>query len=501
MRSSYVRQLDTYPTGGRRVWLLAMAVIASLLGNYEAQIAPIVPLLLKDLHMSLVTYGNISAIALVAGAIAGLAGGRLTDSVGRVKLLVPLMFCTAVLSFLAALVQTPTQFLLARTVLAFVDGLALASTAPLVRDFSPRMGRATAFGFWTWGPVGANFIAAAIAGATLPLFSDAWQSQFVIMGCISLVLSAVVALNIAEISPTLRATILQTEQRAVGRAVEQRPARMRDLLRHRAIWAHCLGIAFWLVLYITLVVYGQTMLVATFGVSATQASRIMMVFWILNLGTLIVAGRVSDRLQLRRPLSLGGTIASLVVIGVLIYLMHNPAGTSSTALMITGFFLGGFLGTAYGPWMANYSENAEDVDPRLQGSAWGLFSFITKAISVLVVLIAPHVVAAANWEAWVIVSLLCMTLFGVAILFFRGPWRRSQAPAEQLALQPEEDAPIATSPVTDGVGVPEPAPAMDATAAAAPTAPRTPRMGGLPGRTQRPVAAASAPPPEVAGDR
>jgi MFS family permease len=450
MARSYVRQLDTYPTGRRRVWLLAMAVVAVLVGSYESQIAPVVPLLLPDLHMSLITYGNVSAIALVAGAVAGLVGGRLTDSVGRVRLLVPLMFCTAVLSFFMALVQSPGQFLVARTVLAFVDGLALASTAPLVRDFSPRMGRATAFGFWTWGPVGANFLAAAIASATLPLFGGAWQSQFIIMGCLSFVLSIVIALNIAELSPALRATILQTERRAVGKADDQRPARMLDLLKHRAIWAHCLGIAAWLVFYITLVIYGQTMLVTTFGVSAAESSRIMMVFWILNLATLIVAGRISDRLQLRRPLSLGGTVASLVVIGVLVWLMNDPAGTSSTELMITGFFLGGCLGTAYGPWMANYSENAEDVDPRLQGTAWGLFSFITKAMSVLVVLIAPHVVEAASWRAWVIVSLVCMALFGVAILFFRGPWRR---PANVAAtpLQPEADAPVL--PVDAGAGV------------------------------------------------
>jgi len=442
MTRSYVRQLDTYPTGSRRVWLLGMAVVASLIGNYEAQIAPIVPILLPDLHMSLVTYGNISAVALVAGALAGLLGGRLTDSVGRVKVLVPLMLCTAVLSFLVALVQSPTQFLVARTVLAFVDGLALASTAPLVRDFSPRTGRATAFGFWTWGPVGANFLAAAIATATLPLFHGAWQSQFVIMGCVSLVLSIVVALNIAELSPALRATILQTESRAVGRATSDRTPRMGDLLRSRAIWAHCLGIACWLVLYITLVVYGQTMLVATFGVSTAEASRIMMVFWVLNLATLIVVGRISDRLQLRRPIALIGTVGSLAVIAVYVVLMGDPKGTSATELMVVGFFLGGCLGTAYVPWMANYSENAEDIDPRLQGSAWGLFAFITKAMSVLVVVIAPHVVAATDWQAWVVVSGVCMTLFAVASLFFRGPWRRPRSAAAALPLQPAADSAV-----------------------------------------------------------
>ncbi|MFD0471363.1 hypothetical protein ACFQ0B_25890 [Nonomuraea thailandensis] len=86
--------------------------------------------------------------------------------------------------------------------LAFVDGVAMASTAPLIRDFSPRLGRAQAFGFWTWGPVGANFLAAAVAGWTLPIFNDSWRSQFVIMGCFSLVISAVIAFNIADLSPS-----------------------------------------------------------------------------------------------------------------------------------------------------------------------------------------------------------------------------------------------------------------------------------------------------------
>ncbi|NUR92468.1 MAG: MFS transporter, partial [Nonomuraea sp.] len=183
---SYVRELDEYPTGARRMRILTMAVLAILIGSYEAQIAPVVPLLLKDLHMSLGTYGAVSAVALVAGALASAVGGRLTDRLGRVRLLVPLMLLTALCCFGMTLAHSPRDLLIARIVLAFVDGVAMASTAPLVRDFSPRLGRAQAFGFWTWGPVGANFLAAAIAGWTLPIFHDSWRSQFVIMGCVSL---------------------------------------------------------------------------------------------------------------------------------------------------------------------------------------------------------------------------------------------------------------------------------------------------------------------------
>ena len=82
------------------------------------------------------------------------------------------------------------------------------------------------------------------------------------------------------------------------------------------------------------------------------------------------------------------------------------------------------LALAYSPWMANFSENAEDIDPRLQGTAWGLFAFVTKAVAVIVLIVAPLVVAAAGWSTWLVVSLVCLAAFGIAILFFEGPWRR-----------------------------------------------------------------------------
>lgn len=426
MKVSYVRYLDSYPTGRKRAWLLSMAVLASLITSYEAAIAPVVPLLLTELKMTLPVYGAISAAAAIAGAVSGILAGRLADKLGRVRLLVPSMLLTSLLCFAMTLVQTPGQLLTVRIVLSFVDGIAVACTAPLVRDFSPRMGRATAFGFWTWGPVGANFLSAAIAGATLGLFGN-WQSQFFIMGAISFVVSLVIAMNIAELSPALQSTIRQTEQKAVGKADSSHPPRVADLLRSRCIWAHVLGISSWLVIYITLLVFGQTMLVATFGVSAAEASQIMTAFWILDLAVLIVAGKFSDRWQLRRPFAAVGTALALIVLGVLIWMTGNPQATSTAALMITGMLLGASLALAYAPWMANYSENAEDIDARLQGTAWGLFAFVTKAIAVVVLLVAPLVVAGSGWQGWLIVSMVCLAAFGIAIVFFRGPWRRPRA--------------------------------------------------------------------------
>ncbi|GAB3904534.1 MFS transporter [Microbispora bryophytorum] len=426
MGLSYVRELDEYPTGARRMKILTMAVLAVLIGSYEAQIAPVVPLLLKDLDMSLATYGAVSGAAAVAGALASALGGRLTDRIGRVRLLVPLMLLTAVCCFGMTLVHSPRDLLIARIALAFVDGVAMASTAPLVRDFSPRLGRAQAFGFWTWGPVGANFLAAAVAGWTLPIFDDSWRSQFVIMGCFSLVISIVIAFNIADLSPELRAQIQHTERKAADVVDLTRPARVSSLFVRPNIWAHVVGISLWLVLYITLTLFGQTMLVGALGITTAEASTIMACFWSLNLITLIVAGRVSDRTQLRKPITLVGTVAAVLVTAYLAYILGGE-GVSSGMLMIVGALLGGSLGVAYAPWMANYSEDAEDVDPRLQGTAWGLFGFLTKAIAVVGLLVIPHVVEATSWQTWLVVSLVCLALFAPAVFLFHGPWRREHA--------------------------------------------------------------------------
>ena len=446
MAFTWARELDEYPTGAKRRKYLAMAVLASLICSYEAAIAPVVPLLLEDLQMELTTYGLIAAVSLLAGACAGLISGPLSDRIGRVRILIPLMAFTAFLAFTMVFVTSPTSLAIVRFILAFVDGLAVAVTAPLVRDFSPRMGRAQAMGFWAWGPVGANFISAGIAAATLPLFNNAWQSQFIIIGILSLIASIVIALNIADLSPRLRAEVLQTEKKVIEDASDDTPAKASTLLKSPVVWAHTVGISFWLLLYLTVTAFGQTMIVQTFGKTAAEASFIMSMFWVLNVFALVLTGRVSDRLQLRRIFTLVCTVISLVLVVIFAFMMGNP-DTSTAVLAITGALIGGTMGAAYSPWMALYSENSEDIDPRLQGVTWGLFSFMTRFVAMLVVIVAPFVVRAddGSWQTWIIVCAVCMALFLVVMLFFKGPWTRRQLTAAAEAAVDAEVAPPAAS--------------------------------------------------------
>lgn len=425
MRPFWSRELTEYPPARRRIVLLLIAVLAIVVASFEATIAPLVPVLLEDLHMSLTTYGAIAAISVVAGALSAAAGGRLSDLWGRVTLLIPALFLTGIGDFCMLLVTSPTGLLVVRTLLSFVEGFAAATTAGLIRDFTPRVGRATGYGFWTWGPVGANFLAAAIVGSTLPVFGT-WQSQFVIFGAVGIVTSLVIAMTIADISPALRAQVIQRTQkmRELQPTVEEAErSDARELFRHPHIWAHILGATSWLVLYETLSLYGPTLIVEEFGVTAATASTIFAIFWVLNIATLIVAGVVSDRLQLRKPVSCVGALGTG---GVCIYFITLFGQDVSTGLiMLTGALLGGLMGIAYGPWMANFSENAEDIRPSLQGTAWGAWGMSVRIMIVLMLVISPVVVAATGgWTVWMIIAVVCELLYVPAMFAFKGPWRR-----------------------------------------------------------------------------
>src|SRR5690242_15043453 len=109
VRPFYVRELARYPVGIRRMRYLLMAVLASLILNFEGQIAPVLPLILDDLHMSLQTYGLLAAVAVLAGAVSAAIGGRFADRWGRTVLLVPTLFLTALCDFATTLVHAPVE--------------------------------------------------------------------------------------------------------------------------------------------------------------------------------------------------------------------------------------------------------------------------------------------------------------------------------------------------------------------------------------------------------
>ncbi|MEV0385378.1 MFS transporter [Nonomuraea sp. NPDC050643] len=421
MKPFYVRELSVYPVGRRRIFLLAVAVLASLVANFETTIATILPLLMSDLGMSLTVYGQIAALSVLVGGLSAGFGGILSDRWGRVTILVPTLTITAACNFLLATVDTVAELFWVRCLMLFIEGAGITITASLVRDFSPRMGRAQAFAFWTWGPVGASFLASFIAGFTLPLFGNAWQSQAIIMGIVSLTMCAFIIWKIAEPSAALRAEVLMAEEE-VRAAEHARHGRLRTLFRHRHLWVHVWGNTCWQVLYWTFAIFGQTLLTGGFGMDAAGANRVVALGIVLNAVAVVVVGRVSDRIQLRKPFTAVGTVLTVAALAYFIALIGPGVPAAHVTLVYSLLYL--FMGVAYVPWMANFSENAEDVDPRLQGSALGLWGMVVRVMIVVLLVVSPMVVEAGGWQSWLTVALAGQVLFLLSMVAFKGPWRR-----------------------------------------------------------------------------
>ena len=68
-------------------------------------------------------------------------------------------------------------------IIGLVEGVILVATPALVRDFSPQLGRASAMGFWTLGPVLGSLVVAVVSSNTLNHL-PAWQDQFIIAGIV-----------------------------------------------------------------------------------------------------------------------------------------------------------------------------------------------------------------------------------------------------------------------------------------------------------------------------
>lgn len=423
----YIRELKEYPLGRRRYFLLFVAVLATMIASYEAQIAPVLPLIMKDIHMDTETYGVVIMATVVFSALGAVAFAPICDRYGRTAVLVPALFGTAILVFaMAVTVNSVASLFVVRALLAFIEGAVVAASAGLVRDFSPRMGRAAAYAFWTFGPVGSNFLAAFIAGSTLGYFHDYWQSQFYIAGVISIVVALFVMFKVADLAPEVRHKIMHSEQASQQDAHAGEQKGMKDAAKHWRVWWMTLGITFFLMMYFLVQQFGPLILVKMYGFEPNKAASLSKYFWLLNLLTLVIAGVISDRLQLRKIVSFTGAVLTVPVAVVWISL----AGThpSDATMIVLMSLLGGSFGIAYCPWMAWFSEALEDISTHIQASGWALWTFVTRAYVVCTVVPMTYVAQHYGWEPWMWLTVGGVVFYAVCVLFSKVPWLRRDDP-------------------------------------------------------------------------
>ncbi len=475
------RELQTYPsTNVRRLNLLLVVVITVSL-YYQLYVSGgVATLILPELRMPFDIFVLIIALGNLCGAFASLLVG-LSDRYGRANLVVYGMMIVCALTFFAIPNSKDlVTFGIEYWAVAFVEGVVLVATPALIRDFSPQVGRATAMGVWTIGPVLGSLMVSLVVTLTLPTYHT-WQSQYRICGVIGFVVVAVAFFLLRELSPALRDQIMVSDR---DRLLVEARARGLDLkvnlrapfrqLMHLDVVASAFGVSVLLLFYYTAVAFGTIYLVTIFHFSLAQANALANWSWGINAVGLIVWGVLSDRLRVRKPFMLVGGLGAVVLTAL--YLAQAGQHPSWGTLVGLSGAQSLLVAMGYVTWMASFTETVEARNPALTGTGLAIWGWIQRLVVTAAFLAIPHVVstvtpliesgpivaaytqamaahvppspallaklgelqqaAAASpgqWRTWYWICVMGIVVFVGTIFLMRGRWSPAAARADEAA--------------------------------------------------------------------
>ncbi|HST49731.1 MFS transporter [Jatrophihabitans sp.] len=402
LRRLWQRELPEYPTGARRIWYLGIVFAATVVAYYQNFISGAITLqLLGSFHISFLYFAVVTAVANAIGAIGSLASG-IADKVGRGNLAIVGLFGVSLVTLLwLPNVTTGLQYGIAFGAAGIFEGVILVVTPALMRDFSPQVGRAQAMAFWTVGPVLGSLLVTEVSSHTLDSHPR-WQFQFEVAGWAGLAVCVLALLCLRELNRADRDRIvgaLEAETRAAlsSRELSHEAATHRPYQQmfRLDIVGPAIGISLFLLMYYTAIgvlpVYFQTDL----NFSASQSNSLLNWLWATTAVSMLVFGAVSDKLRVRKPLILAGALASVVV--EIAFLSKAGSGSptfSSIAILLA--LTGAWLGAAYTPWMAAFTETVEHRNPALSATGLAIWGWILRVTIASAVISIPLVVSAVT---------------------------------------------------------------------------------------------------------
>ena len=400
-------QLESYPATGQRFLCLGIVVLATVVLYYQFYLAGAVAAgtegkngILVDYNMSFVYYVNIAVIGYILGAIASFAAG-FADRFGRVTIITVGLFVVALLCLIGIpLADSKVGFGIVFVLIGLVEGVILVATPALIRDFSPQLGRASAMGFWTLGPVLGSLVVSIQISSTSN--TTPWHHQYVAAGIVGLVVAALSAVFLRELSPALRDQVMVSsrdrvlvEAKAKGIDID---ASMRSPFRQMLkpdIVLSAFAISVFLIIYYVAVGFFPVYFQTVFGFSQTKANSLGNWIWAFNAGALLVIGLLSDKVRVRKPFMVVGALGAIVMTIVFLSRATHPDTGYGTFVVIL-VLLAMFLGLAYAPWMASFTETVEKRNPALTATGLAVWGLVIRLVIAVSVFIVPHVVTTVS---------------------------------------------------------------------------------------------------------
>ena len=185
-----------------------------------------------------------------------------------------------------------------------------------------------------------------------------------------------------DLSPQIRDQLMVStrdralvEARAQGISEEEVVTATAHPWRQIAKWdlvGSSFGIAVFLLIYYAAAAFFTIYYAVNFknadglNYTTSQVNGLNTWFWAADILALIVVGILSDRLRVRKPFMVVGTIGAIVTLIVFLGYATNPH-TGYYTLALTSSVLAVFLSLAYAPWMAGLHRDGRGQEPRPRG--------------------------------------------------------------------------------------------------------------------------------------
>lgn len=316
----------------------AVAMLAlgfGLVGLDRFIILPLFPVMMAELHLDYQDLGNISAILAIAWGISSIFMGRLSDRIGRRKVLIPAVLLFSLLAGLSGLANGVAALLLIRAVMGVSEGAFTPTAIAATAESSHPSRRGLNIGIQqAFFPI-LGLGLAPILATQLLLVLPSWRWVFVVVSLPGFLLAWFLYRKLRE-----------TRAPAAAEAPQEQ-GRWLDALRYRNVLLNILGMFCMLTSLFVLSVMMPNYLTDYLHLELQQMGFVMSAIGLGGfIGQLLLPG-LSDRLG-RKPVVLGSFVATGACIWLLMHTGAEPL-TLFALLFLTTFFNFSMICMTVGP--------------------------------------------------------------------------------------------------------------------------------------------------------
>ncbi|HBP6668281.1 MULTISPECIES: MFS transporter [Pseudomonas] len=316
----------------------AVAMLAlgfGLVGLDRFIILPLFPVMMSELHLDYQDLGNISAILAIAWGISSIFMGRLSDRIGRRKVLIPAVLLFSLLAGLSGLANGVAALLLIRAVMGVSEGAFTPTAIAATAESSHPSRRGLNIGIQqAFFPI-LGLGLAPILATQLLLVLPSWRWVFAVVSLPGFLLAWFMYRNLRE-----------TRVPSASAASEEK-GQWLDALCYRNVPLNILGMFCMLTSLFVLSVMMPNYLTDYLHLELQQMGFVMSAIGLGGfIGQLVLPG-LSDRLG-RKPVVLGSFVATGTCIWLLMHTGAEPL-TLFVLLFFTTFFNFSMICMTVGP--------------------------------------------------------------------------------------------------------------------------------------------------------